>query len=123
MDTITLKSTDVQKIKLGRKKADGLVDTIPADEVFSVVNETLPDVVPGSIDETDPLNPILVVNALTLPSAATETGMVLKVSDSGGDVVYELAVNYPVPALPDSISADLSSVVIGTQDPPTVPGP
>jgi hypothetical protein len=123
MDAITLKPTDVFKIKLGLKAADDVtVEPIPAGETFAV-SSTDAAVVPGSIEETDPLNPLLVVNALMLPGPTTATGIVLSVTDSGGDTVYELAVNYPVPTAPGHVTADVANAVVTAQPAPTATAP
>jgi hypothetical protein len=121
MDKIVLKPTDVYTVRIGLKAADGSVEAVPAGDVFSV-DSSLPAVVPGVIGTDANGEPTLAVNALTLPSAAT-MGMVLTVRDSAGDVALEIGVDYPVPAAPGDITADVAGATITTQDAPTAAGP
>ncbi len=113
--TLTIKSTEVHTIPLELiSEADGTTQPIPAGDTFTATSSS--PAVGATVNGTD-----LVVNALTLPSAATAS-VAVTVSDSAGDVAYTLTVSYPVPVV-DDVAANLAGDVVTAQAAPTAPGP
>ena len=97
----------------------GVPEAISAGDVFTPVSSS-PAVGVAFVPDANGL-PQLVVIALTQPDANTATGITVTVNDSDGDVAFVLNVNYPVPPQPGEIT--LGTVVVGTQAPPSAPGP
>ena len=109
--TLVLKATEVHTIPLELiSEADGSIQPNPAGNTFFAISDD--PAVSATIDGT----PALVVNAVSLPNAATPIATVT-VTDSAGNAAYTLMVDYPVPVVSD-IGLNLAGDVITEQPAP-----
>ena len=124
MTAITLTPTDVHHLSIGIvDPATQNAEPVPAGDTFSAVSSS--PAIGATIDLDANGNQEVVINALTLPSAAT-MGQTVTVTDSAGDVAAVQAVDYPVPVTPvpgDIVLGVSNDATVTTQAAPTNPGP